>query len=265
MHAISLTYIDLGFASFLVVLLAALSFRFRLGLTKQIVIAAIRTFVQLAMVGYILRFVFAQAGIGWVLVASTGMLLMGGKEIRERQKNRLKGWWDFGVGTSAMFLSSFLLATFTLRFIIEVEPFYAARYSLPILGMLLGNTMTGIALSLNYLTDATLQQRATIEQRLLLGQSKTRVMDQIRRDSIKIGMIPSINAMATAGIVNLPGMMTGQILAGSPPVEAVKYQILIMLLISSGTGFGVMLAIGYTSRRFFDARHRLRIDDLCDD
>lgn len=75
-------------------------------------------------------------------------------------------------------------------------------------------------------------------------------------------MIPIINSMAAAGIVSLPGMMTGQILAGSPPVEAVKYQILIMFLIAGGTGFGVMAAIGVTARRLFDDRHRLRLDRL---
>jgi putative ABC transport system permease protein len=68
--------------------------------------------------------------------------------------------------------------------------------------------------------------------------------------------------MAAAGIVSLPGMMTGQILAGSPPLEAVKYQILIMFLITAGTGFGVMAALWVTARRLFDERHRLRLDAL---
>lgn len=262
MDVIPLTYTDLCLASLLIVILAALSFRFRLGLERQIVVAAIRTFVQLIMVGYILRFVFMQANVVWVASISIIMLLLGGKEIRDRQRTKLKGWWSFGVGTSAMFLSSFLLMIVTLNFIINIEPWYTAQYSLPILGILLGNTMTGIALSLNYLVDVTLQQKAIIEQRLFLGQTRSHVMSQICKDAIRIGMIPRINAMATAGIVSLPGMMTGQILAGNAPVEAVKYQILVMFLVSAGTGFGVLLAIWYTSKRFFDTRHRLRIDRI---
>jgi putative ABC transport system permease protein len=75
-------------------------------------------------------------------------------------------------------------------------------------------------------------------------------------------MIPIINAMSAAGIVSLPGMMTGQILAGTPPVEAVKYQILVMFLIAGGTGFGTMVAVSLAARRLFDERQRLRLDRL---
>ncbi len=87
-------------------------------------------------------------------------------------------------------------------------------------------------------------------------------IDGIRRESIRSGMIPIINSMAAAGIVSLPGMMTGQIIAGSPPLEAVKYQILIMFLISGGTGLGTIAAAWLGSRRLFDDRHRLRLDRL---
>ena len=84
----------------------------------------------------------------------------------------------------------------------------------------------------------------------------------MRRDAMRAGLIPMLNAMAAAGIISLPGMMTGQILAGSPPWEAVKYQILIMFLIATGTGFGTLLAVSLGARRLFDDRHRLRLDRL---
>ena len=75
-------------------------------------------------------------------------------------------------------------------------------------------------------------------------------------------MIPMINAMAAAGLVSLPGMMTGQILAGNPPTEAVRYQILIMFMIAAGSGFGTMAAVGLGARMLFDERGRLRLDRL---
>jgi putative ABC transport system permease protein len=84
----------------------------------------------------------------------------------------------------------------------------------------------------------------------------------IRRDAARSGLMPIINAMAAAGIVSLPGMMTGQILAGTPPMEAVKYQILIMFLITAGTGFGTLGAVWLGSKRLFDERQRLRLDRL---
>jgi putative ABC transport system permease protein len=128
--------------------------------------------------------------------------------------------------------------------------------------MMLGNTMSGIALALDRLTQTAWQQRAVIEQRLMLGATRVEAIAQIRREAMRSGMMPIINSMAAAGLVSLPGMMTGQILAGSPPMEAVKYQILIMFLISAGTGFGVTAALWLASRRLFDERHRLRLDKL---
>jgi putative ABC transport system permease protein len=96
----------------------------------------------------------------------------------------------------------------------------------------------------------------------MLGQDARTAITSIRRDSARAGMIPIINAMAAAGVVSLPGMMTGQILAGSPPMEAVKYQILIMFLIATGTGFGTLTALHLGSKRLFDHRQRLRLDRL---
>ena len=128
--------------------------------------------------------------------------------------------------------------------------------------MMLGNTMTGIALGLERLTQAAREQRAGIEARLMLGHTSRQAIAEIRRQSMRYGMIPIINAMAAAGIVSLPGMMTGQILAGSPPIEAVKYQILIMFLITAGTGFGTVSAVMLGSHRLFDTRERLRLDRL---
>jgi putative ABC transport system permease protein len=122
--------------------------------------------------------------------------------------------------------------------------------------------MNGIALGMDRLVQTAWQQRTVIEQRLMLGQKDKEAIRDIARDSMRAGMIPIINAMAAAGVVSLPGMMTGQILAGSPPVEAVKYQILIMFLVTSGTGFAVITVLQLITRRMFDSRERLRFDRL---
>ncbi len=128
--------------------------------------------------------------------------------------------------------------------------------------MMLGNTMTGIAVGLDRLTDTVWRQRALIENRLMLGQRWQVAIGDARRDAMRSGMIPIINSMAAAGIVSLPGMMTGQILAGTSPSLAVKYQILIMFTITVGTGFGTLAAVLTASRRLFDERERLRLDRL---
>jgi len=122
--------------------------------------------------------------------------------------------------------------------------------------------MNGIALALDRLTQLARREREIIEGRLLIGESWQQATAGWRREAMRTGMIPMINAMAAAGIVSLPGMMTGQILAGVAPMEAVKYQILIMFLITAGSGFGTLIAITLGSRRLFDERHRLRLDRL---
>ncbi|RLK51686.1 putative ABC transport system permease protein [Alkalispirillum mobile] len=259
---ISLTPWDLALAGGLVVLLAALSYWTRLGVAKPLLIAATRTVVQLALIGLVLQALFSHATLYWVALMSVVMLLVAGREVMARQKRRMAGWWGYGLGTSAMFVSSFVTMVLALTVIVQPTPVWQPQYAIPILGMILGNTMTGIALSLDRLNDSAWQQRPVIEARLMLGEPWWSAIEEIRRDSMRSGMIPMINAMAAAGIVSLPGMMTGQILAGAPPMEAVKYQILIMFLITVGTGFGTLMAVWFGARRLFDERERLRLDRL---
>ena len=259
---INLTPLDLSIAAILVLLLAATSFHLRLDIAKPLTIAAIRTTVQLLLIGLVLKAVFTNVNLWFVSGIALIMLLVAGREVLARQQRRFKGLWGFGIGSTSMFISSFSVTLLALIVIIGSEPWYSPRYAIPLLGMVLGNAMSGVSLSLDRLTHSAWQQREVIEQRLMLGLERQKAFLDIRKDSIRAGMIPIINAMTTAGLVNLPGMMTGQILAGNPPVEAVKYQILIMFLIATSTGFGVLIAVNMASLRLFDERHRLRLDTL---
>jgi putative ABC transport system permease protein len=262
MGVIPLSPADLAYAAILVLLLALVSFRMQLGLGSRMIISGVRMTIQLLLIGMILRSLFASYNIWMIAAVSMVMLLAAGREIRMRQKRKLSGFFGYGVGVVSMFISSFSIAVFSLTVIIQVDPWYSPQYAIPLLGMLLGNTMTGISLASDRLTSEIYDKRNVIEQRLCLGETWQSAIEDIRRNCMRTGMVPIINSMAAAGIVNLPGMMTGQILGGSPPVEAVKYQILIMFLITAGTGFGVICSIWMTSRRLFDERHRLCIEKL---
>lgn len=262
MNIVSLSALDLALAALLVLALAALSFRLRLGVAGRTVIAAARTTVQLLLVGLVLEVLFANAELYWVVLMAAVMLLVAGREVMARQQRRFRGVWGFGLGTASMFVSSFTVVVLALQVVIANEPWYAPQYAIPLLGMLLGNTMNGIALGLERLTSGIWQQRAVIEARLMLGATAAEAVGGLRREAMRVGMIPMINAMAAAGVVSLPGMMTGQILSGTPPVEAVKYQILIMFLITAGAGFGTMVAVWFGARRLFDERDRLRLERL---
>lgn len=262
MRLIELGIFDLGLAAALVVLLAALTWRLKLGVERRLLIAAARSTVQLALIGLVLKFLFEQRTLPLIGLLSLGMLLAAGYEVMARQKRRFRGAWGLGLGSLSMFLSSFSVTLLALVVIIRVEPWYQPQYLIPLLGMLLGNTMNGVAISLDNLTRAAWDHRGQIEARLALGQDWSTAIGHLRQDALRAGLIPIINATATAGIVSLPGMMTGQILAGSPPMEAAKYQLMILFLIAAGTGLGSLVAIWFGSRRLFDERQRLRLDRL---
>jgi len=262
---ITLTSFDLSLAAILILLLAALSWRMQLNISGQLLVAALRTTVQLLLIGLVLKYIFEHASIVWVILIAMIMVSVAGWEILSRQHRKLKGWWGFGISTGSLFVSSFVVTLLALTIIIQADPWYQPQYAIPLLGMLLGNTMTGIALGMDRLVQNAWQQSKIIEQRLMLGQTSMQAIHDIRKESMRAGMIPIINSMAAAGLVSLPGMMTGQILAGAPPVEAVKYQILIMFLITAGTGFGVVTVLWLISHRLFDDRDRLRFEQLLKD
>lgn len=251
---------ELALAGVLVVALAACTLSAKLGVTRSLLIAAVRMVVQLSLIGLVLKKLF-EADNPWAVgVIALVMLLVAGREVSARQKYRLRGMWGYGIGTGAMFVSSFAVSIFGLAAIVRADPWWDPRYAIPVLGMLLGNTMTGVALSIDRLTASVWQSRETVEARLMLGETGSEAVSDLARDALRSGLIPVINSMAVAGVVSLPGMMTGQILAGNPPGEAVRYQILIWLLIAAGCGFGMLIAVRMTAGRLFDERDRLRLD-----
>lgn len=262
MNYVVLGYTDLALASLLILISGGLSLAFRLGIERQLVLSAVRMCVQLGAIGFVLKFIFAQSSPLWTGGLALIMILLAGREVFARQTNVLTGFWTYGMGTSTMMFAATSVMLVALAGLIRPEPLYAPRYVLPLLGMLLGNTMSGISLGLDTLTRTAKRERLAIEARIALGQSRVDALREPVRDALRTGSMPIVNAMAASGIVSLPGMMTGQILAGVEPVEAVKYQILIMFLIAGATGLGVLMAVLGTAWRLTDERHRLRLDRL---
>jgi len=262
MELIQLTPWDLSIAAVLVLLLAGLSFHLQLGIEKQLFIATLRSAIQLSLLGLVLKVIFNQSNPVTIGLLALFMLLVASYEVMNRQQRRYQGVWGMGVGIFSMFLSSFSITLLALQVILQVDPWFTPQYLIPLLGMVLGNTMTGVALSLDNLNQNAWQQRASIEARLMLGHDWHTAITEIRRNALHTGLIPIMNAMAAAGVISIPGMMTGQILAGSPPLEAAKYQILILFLVSTSIGLGSITAIWIGSKHLFDERQRLRLDRL---
>ena len=262
MTYIQLTYSDLVLPALLVVMNGALSVALHLKLERQLAVASARMVVQLVLVGYALTFLFAAVSPLWTALAAIVMVLFASRETIVRQKRRMQGLWRYGLGTGCTLLAAGTVTMFSLLTQLRPEPWYHPRYALPLLGMILGNTMTGISLGLDVLTNGLVRERAAVEACLALGGTRYQALLPIIRDALRSGFMPTINGMAAIGLVSLPGMMTGQILAGVDPVGAVKYQLLIMFLIAGGTGLGTLAAVLGGGRLLTDHRHRLRLDRI---
>jgi putative ABC transport system permease protein len=259
---IPLDYGDVALAATLLALNAVLSYALELRLERQLIIAALRMTVQLLLVGLLLEALFDLASPWLTAAVALFMAAFAGREIMARQERRLKGWWAYGLGASTMMLAAAVVTVLALATQIRPQPWYDPRYAIPLFGMILGNAMTGISLGLNGLTTAAARERGAIEAQLILGATRWEAMRPVSRQALRSGFMPIITAMAATGVVSLPGMMTGQILAGVDPTQAVKYQLLIMFLIAGATGFGVLLAVLGGVWRLTDERHRLRLDRL---
>ncbi len=262
MNYIELSYFDLALAALLLLVNGALSMCLRLGLERSFAVAGLRMCLQLGLVGLVLKALFTATSPWWTAVAALLMVLFAGREALARQQRRIEGFWGYGIGATSMLFAGTLVTILALTTQIRPDPWFDPRYTIPLLGMILGNTMTGIAISLNSLHDSVSSKRKAIEARLALGDTAADAIRESVRNSMREGLIPVINSMSAAGIVFLPGMMTGQILAGVDPAGAIKYQILIMFLIAGGTGLGVLCAVLGSARRLCDERQRLRLDRL---
>ena len=253
---------DLAIAAILVVLNGALSLALRLAVARQFLIATVRMVVQLALVGFVLTALFSALSPWWTGLAALVMVLFAGREIMARQDRRMTGGWTFGLGAGCMLIAASLVTVFALTTQVNPDPWYHPRWALPLLGMVLGNTMTGISLGLDTLTTGLARERSGVEAQLALGATRGEALRPVTRAAMRSALMPVVNAMAATGLVALPGMMTGQILAGIDPGDAVRYQILVMFLIAGGTAIGAISAVAAAGLRLTDSRHRLRLDRL---
>jgi len=229
---------------------------------KKLLISGFRTVLQLFAIGLILKWIFENGGLYLVLLMALIMVLLAGREVLGRQKIKLKGVYGYITGTFAVGASSLAMCLISMLLIIRPEPWYLPQYLIPFLGMFLGNSMSGIAISLDRMFQLSVEKKNEIEAKLMLGQTANEAISAIKKESLRAGMIPIINMLAAAGIISLPGMMTGQILSGISPLEAVKYQIFIMLIIGATVGLGSMIAVNIGSKKIFDERERLNLETV---
>lgn len=248
--------LHLVLALFLVLIVLAISYRERLGLERELVIATGRTFLQLFAVGYFLVVLFAWDR--WELVLVTLFLMLGAATwiAVGRLKHPLPG--AHRIALVSLAAGSAITLAFVTEVVIGVDPWYDPRYLIPIGGMILGNAMTGASLAGERFQGELRARVDEVETLLALGFSGLEAVRDLYRSAIRAAMIPTINAMLAVGIVQLPGMMTGQILSGTSPLIAVKYQALVMLMITCAVALSSFLFLRLALRRYLTPAHQLK-------
>lgn len=251
---IDLTPAQVALAAGLIVINAGISLALRLGMERRLVVAAVRTVVQLALMGLVLEWVFAVRRPALVLALAAVMAGIAGVAAVRRTDRRYPGIWVDAL--VSMWASSWLIAGVAVLGIVRPAPWYEPQYAIPLLGMILGNTLNGISLGLDRLGEELVTRRTEVEALLAMGATRWEAARARVRRAVRTGMIPIINAMTIVGIVSIPGMMTGQLLAGVDPMSAVEYQIVIMFMIASGTALGTVGVVLLGYRRLFSESHQ---------
>ena len=253
-HYIELSYFQVAMAALLVLVSGLISVLLKLNLERRLFLAAICTVVQLLLVGLVLDWVFRVDRPEVVLAMMVSMTLIAGFSATRRTQVRYPGVWVRSIG--AMWAGSWMVAALAIGVIVRVRPWYTPQYAIPLLGMILGNTLNGVSLGLDRLGSELFGRRDEVETLLALGATRWEAARRPVQQAVRTGLVPTINAMMVVGIVSLPGMMTGQLLAGTSPIEAVKYQIVIMFLIASGTALGTVFVVLLSFRKLFNQDHQ---------
>lgn len=227
---------------------------------KEILIATIRMTLQLILAGYVLLFLFDNVHVaftvGTVLLMETFAIYNTIKRVKTKLSASLKK-----IIAISMVFGTLLCLVFFIVVVLGVAPWYDPRYFIPIAGMLIGNSMTGISLGVNRLVDGMRSQRRVIESALMLGATPKMAAKKYVNAAFDAAILPTINSMVGMGIVFLPGMMTGQILSGTSPVTAIEYQIVIMLGILGSVTLTVILFVQLAYKSFFNAQQQLVMDE----
>ncbi|MCM0083634.1 iron export ABC transporter permease subunit FetB [Geomonas sp. Red32] len=253
---VNLEIIDLVLAFGLVLLSIGLARLMKVGHEGQMLWAAVRMVAQLLLVGYLLHFIFAVKSplpvIAILLVMGAFSLQVIGGRIR----NRMPRFYQ--VAGTSIFIGCGAVTFLFCAVIVRYTPWYDPRYLIPLAGMIIGNSMNGASLAAERLAAEMRERRDEIETALCLGATGRQASQSAVRSAFRAALMPTVNTMAAMGIVSLPGMMTGQILSGTEPVVAVRYQIAIMCAITGAVSITAYLILLQGYRHYFTQAHQFR-------
>lgn len=255
---IDLTLIQLATAYVFVVILLFIVRHRGIKRESDIILASIRMTLQLVLIGYILVYIFDDPSPFYTIIFIALMEIFAIYNVFSRVKEEISSNLKKVIALSLV-IGTLSSMVYFLFIVIRITPWYNPRYFIPITGMLIGNSMTGISLGVSRLIGGIQSNKNQIESALMLGALPKIAVKGIVDNAFDAAVLPTINSMVGMGIVFLPGMMTGQILAGLSPISAIKYQIAIMLGILGSVSLTVIIFINLGYKTFFNKDSQLKI------
>ncbi len=235
-----MSYATLSLTLLFVLIPLILSKTLHLGLEKDTIISTVRSIIQLLAVGYILKFVFESDSVLYILMMITLMIVTASANARKKGKKIHGITWKVAL---TMITVEVIVQSILLGF--HIVP-AKAQYIIPISGMAIGNSMVLSILFLNRFQSEIEAHRDETELILSLGGTPKQAIQKQLIDAIKASMIPTIESQKTIGLVQLPGMMSGQIIAGADPIQAVQFQLLIIFVLLTTASVSSIL-LGFLS------------------
>ncbi|GAA3407794.1 ABC transporter permease [Paenibacillus hodogayensis] len=230
-----MTLLTLSFTLLFVLATMLVSVWQKLGLEKEIAIGTVRSAVQLLAIGYVLQYIFRTENVIYLVFMIALMIAVASSNAARRGAGMPGILWRVAVSIAV----TELLLMGLLLGLKMIEP--SPQYIIPISGMTIGSAMIVAGLFMNQIRREVQSTKGEIEVLLALGATAKQALQEVRKRAVKFSMIPTIDGMKTVGLVQLPGMMTGMIVAGADPVEAVRYQILIVFSFTGSAAITSML------------------------
>jgi putative ABC transport system permease protein len=249
---VSITLGEVAASLALIAVAIAVSFWRRAELEQDIAVAVLRSFIQLTAVGYVIQAIFDTDSLWLVAALLAGMVAFGTWTAHGRAK-AVPG------ATGPILLALAVSAAVTLGLVLALGVFEAKpRYLVPVGGMVIGNSMTAVAVALNRLADEMHDGRRQIEAMLALGATSFQAARATIARSLRSGMIPLVDSTKTTGIVFFPGTMVGMLVAGAEPVDAVRLQVVLLWVLLGAVALAGLIAVSLGYRGFFTEAHQLR-------
>jgi len=234
---------------------AGLAYLNRSGLERQYLSGAVRSFIQLWLVGYFLVWLFDSRNPVFLALTVEFQIIMGAWTSGRRQEEVTARTYlaiGFALHCSVMVIGAYLYGA-----VLRVNPFLSPHLLIPLMGMVIGNSANAAALSVHRLRGEVKSHRGEIETALALGATPGQAMEPYIAATMRNALIPSLNSMMLMGIVQLPGIMSGQIIGGIVPEQAVRYQIIVVYMLAGAVALACHLTVKMEARSLFTKRWAL--------